>query len=105
MKIAAATPWTAALDELEGQLDAMVAAASLDELADIDLAGVTLDEAALGPLPAQLAGRARNLSHRLLHLESELIQARDDVAQELAALSRPPRAAVAPPPAHLDEWG
>jgi hypothetical protein len=103
MKAAGATPWTRALDELEALLDAMVAAASVDDITELDLAGAALDEATLGPLPAQLAGRARGLAHRMHRVEAELTYARDTLAGELAGLSRPPRATVSPEPAHLDE--
>jgi hypothetical protein len=101
--VAAGVRWAEALDELEAHLDRMASVGSLDELVAVN--AETADLAALGPLPTELAGRARALAHRLVVLQAELAQARDTVAGELAALNRPARATASPEPAHLDEWG
>jgi hypothetical protein len=99
----ATTRWATALDQLEAQLDRVATVASLDELVAVHAHAADL--AALGPLPTELAGRARALHHRLVRVQADLTQVRETVTGELAGITRPARPAVTPEPAHLDEWG
>jgi hypothetical protein len=87
----AAGRWTAVLDEFEATLDAYVALAVVVQGRGSDQITIPPFDPQddLGPLPAKLTVRATELAARSALIETELVQARDDVATQLTALSRP----------------
>ena len=79
--------WRSVLDRIERQLAAVEAA--LEHHAHLDLdAGPAGREAALGPLPAELAPRAEVLLARSRSLEVRAERERDRIGASLRALAR-----------------
>lgn len=86
------TTWCAALDEL----DAALGRGDADAVAQ-----VTVD-ASLGPMPAELAGRAADVLDRITALERTVTVRRDAVGAELQRLGHRSRRTGPPAPSQLD---
>jgi hypothetical protein len=90
-EVQASNGWTAALDRLDAEIDALLDAvddpATLEVLAVSRAAPYPPD---LGPLPATLAGRARSVLQRLTEAERVLVQERQGIALRDPAAARGP---------------
>ena len=87
-------PWEAALDEIER---------SLDEPTPLDLTSAKWQPpSGLGPLPADLADRARNLLEELDRHIADARREQTDVRTDLDRIPRSPRAAADSHPTHFD---